>query len=93
MIQLYDNDSDSPIGLITEADLEFLRMHLEEESSEDQDYWVDTATLAMLEADGGPHTLLALLRTAMMGRDGVEIRWEQSPGPDNPGENPEARTV
>lgn len=93
MIRLYDNESGSPIGDVSEADLDFLRARLEEESSADQDYWIDAATLALLDADAAPHTLMALLRTAMMGRDGVEIRWEPAPGPDNPGENPEARTI
>jgi hypothetical protein len=93
MITLYDNSSGSPIGTINDADLEFLRTYLEEESSEDQDYWIDTATLDLLDANAAPHTLLALLRTAMAGKPGVEIRWEPAPGPDNPGENPEARTI
>lgn len=93
MITLYDNDNDSPIGVISEADLQFLQMHLEEESREDKDYWIDPATLDLLEADAAPHTLMALLRTAMAGKPGVEIRWEPGPGPDNPGENPEAKTV
>lgn len=93
MITLTDNDSGSPIGVISEADLQFLQMHLEEESTEDQDYWIDTATLDMLEADAAPPTLMALLRTAMVGKPGVEVHWEPSSGPANPGENPEAKTI
>ena len=37
MYTLYDNDTDQPLGQITEAQLQFLVDSMVEESSEDQD--------------------------------------------------------
>jgi hypothetical protein len=62
---------------VTEAQLRFLVDQLEEESSTDQDYYVDAETLAMLEQAGADPGLLALLRAALAGRDGMELRWSR----------------
>jgi processive 1,2-diacylglycerol beta-glucosyltransferase len=50
---------------------------LEEESAEDQDYYIDKATIEYM-ADGrlSDH-LLNLLRGAMGSSDGIEIRWQR----------------
>jgi hypothetical protein len=50
---------------------------LEEESPEDTDYYIDTATVDMLEQDGVDPTLVAVLRAALAGRDGLEITWKR----------------
>jgi hypothetical protein len=50
---------------------------LEEESSEDQDYYIDQVTIDLL-ADGRPSDhLLGILRSAVGSSSGVEIRWER----------------
>src|SRR5690242_12252073 len=51
MIDLFNAATDEKIGSITEADLKVLIDGLEEESSEDQDYFIDMATVDLL-ADG-----------------------------------------
>jgi len=77
MIDLYDTATNQLLGSITEADLQVLIDGLEEESSEDQDYYIDQATLDML-ADGRPSDhLLGILRTALGSSDGIEIRWQR----------------
>lgn len=77
MIDLYNVATNQLLGSITEADLQVLIDGLEEESSEDQDYYIDQATIDML-ADGRPSDhLLGILRTAVGSGDGVEIRWER----------------
>ena len=77
MIDLYDTATNQLLGSITEADLQVLIDGLEEESSEDQDYYIDQATLDML-ADGRPSDhLLGILRTALGASDGIEIRWQR----------------
>jgi hypothetical protein len=49
---------------------------LEEESSEDRDYYVDDATIDMLEEDGAPAALVSLLRSAVASHaDGLDISW------------------
>jgi hypothetical protein len=62
-------------GEISEEQLAFLREQFEEEGAADQDYYVDEATLALLEESGADARLIAILRAALApGRDG-EIRW------------------
>jgi processive 1,2-diacylglycerol beta-glucosyltransferase len=75
MIRLFDAESDAPLGTITEAQLEFLMEELEEESSTDRDYFINVATVDMLEEDGADPALLALLRDALGDREEMEVRW------------------
>ena len=76
MIQLFDAERGTPIGSITEAQFAFLTSELEEESARDRDYYIAAETVDMLEADGADAELVQLLRTALGGRTGVEVRWE-----------------
>lgn len=76
MARLYDNESGSLLGQVTDAQLQFLIDRLEETHASDRDYYVDVGTIDMLEDDGGDAELVALLRRALDGRDGVELRWE-----------------
>ena len=78
MIQLHDKDTGAPIGTITEAQLQFLIDQLEEESSEDQDYYINETTLDLFEQRGADKALVALLRSALKGRTEMEIRWSRS---------------
>jgi processive 1,2-diacylglycerol beta-glucosyltransferase len=75
MIRLFDVETDAPLGTITEAQLEFLIDKLEEESSTDRDYYINTATVEMLEEDGADAALLTVLRDALGDRDEMEVRW------------------
>jgi hypothetical protein len=75
MVTLYDNETGRVIGAIDEAQLKFLVDQLEEESSEDQDYYLTVDTLEMLEQRGADSGLLATLRAALGGREDLEIRW------------------
>lgn len=77
MIQLHDKDSDRLLAEISEAQLQFLIDHLEEESARDRDYYLDEATLAMLAEAGGDAALIETLRRALGGRPGMEIRWSR----------------
>ena len=78
MIDLYDADTNALLGEITEQDLQVLIDALEEESSEDQDYYITPDTLEVI-GDNGRATdhLLNLLRKALGASEGVEIRWQR----------------
>jgi processive 1,2-diacylglycerol beta-glucosyltransferase len=80
MIRLYDTQSNKLLGTITESELRFLINQLEEESPDDRDYYLEAATLDLLEEDGGDRPLITMLRQALGGRDGMEIRWERTEG-------------
>ena len=77
MIDLYNDATDQLIGSITEADLKVLTDALEEESSEDQDYYIDRATLDVIGDGRATDHLLKLLREALGASDSVDIRWER----------------
>ncbi len=76
-IRLYDNDSGRELGTIDESDLQFLIDHLEEEDVEDRDYFLNPTTLEMLEEAGASERLTRLLRQAMAGGEGFEVRWQR----------------
>lgn len=75
MPKIHDKESGSLAGEITDAQLQFLIDHLEEESSDDQDYFLDHATVEFLQAEGAEEALIRVLERALAGREGVEIRW------------------
>lgn len=77
MIDVYDNATNILIGSITEADLKVLVDALEEESADDQDYYIDKATVDLLGDGRATNHLMALLKKAVGTSEGVEIRWER----------------
>jgi hypothetical protein len=77
VIDLYSAATGQLIGSVTEAELQHLIDVLEEESSTDQDYYLDQATVDLLGDGRATDHLLSLLRTALGDQDGVEIRWER----------------
>jgi processive 1,2-diacylglycerol beta-glucosyltransferase len=75
MAQLVDKATGGTLGRISEADLQFLKAHLEEEGLGDQDYYINRDTVEHLEGTGAPATLLDLLRQALGEREEIEIKW------------------
>lgn len=78
MINLYDGETGSALGRISDEQFAFLEEHLEEESGEDRDYYFSAATIDALEEEGADAELVALLRRALGDREGVELRWERA---------------
>ena len=77
MIELRDKETGRPLGSITEDQLQFLIDQLEEESSTDTDYYLNSATLDMFADSGIDPPLLALLRGALGNREDMEIEWKR----------------
>ena len=77
MIDLYNNETNKLIGSISDAELQFLVDAFEEESSDDQEYYVSPDTIAMLADGQATDHLLGLLRTAVGTTEGVDIRWQR----------------
>lgn len=75
MIKLYKKDTGAFLGTITEAQLQFLIDQLEEESTDDTDYYINQATLDLFENKGADADLLALLHQALGTGEDVEIQW------------------
>ena len=70
MILLY-----SQVGELTEEQLDFLIDNLEEEWSEDRDYYLNRSMLAMLEQRGAEAGLMRLLRQALGDKEEIDILW------------------
>jgi hypothetical protein len=77
MIDLYNSATNQLLGSVTDADLQVLIDKLEEESSADRDYYIDTETIDYLADGRASDHLVQLLRTAVGSGDGVEIRWQR----------------
>lgn len=77
MIELRDKETGARVGEITEEQLRFLTDQLEEESSDDRDYYINGATLDLFAGKGADPQLLALLRGALGEREGVELVWSR----------------
>jgi processive 1,2-diacylglycerol beta-glucosyltransferase len=75
MIHLHDIEANQPLGTISDEQFQFLVDQLEEESPEDQDYYLNRDTLLHFEEVGADPELVVLLRTALGNRDEMEIRW------------------
>ena len=75
MINLYRVENNQLIGSISPADLQVLIDVLEEESQQDQDYYIDGPTLDLLADGGASEAMLNMLRLALGTSEGVDIRW------------------
>jgi len=74
-IRLSEKDSGRTLGSISEADLQMLVDYMEEESSKDQDYYVEHTAIDALESLGASADFVALLRGAVGESEGVDVVW------------------
>ncbi len=77
MIKVYNKVTNEMLGRISEADLQFLKEQLEEESLADQDYYLRRETIEQFAQEGGPAHLLEVLRGGLRHDNSLEIRWER----------------
>jgi hypothetical protein len=70
MILLY-----SQVGELTEDQLDFLIDNLEEEWSDDRDYFINREMVNMLQSRGADADLLNKLQAALGDKDEVDILW------------------
>jgi hypothetical protein len=77
VITLSLKDDGTVLGTIGEADLQLLMDQLVEESEEDTDYYIDAATIDILEENGASAQLIALLKEAVGDTDGVDVVWNE----------------
>ncbi len=77
MITLRDKDTGLRLGNVSEEELQFLIDALEEESRTDTDYYIEAATVDMLEDEGASVGVVSMLRAALQGRESVEVSWSR----------------
>ena len=75
MIDLYNATTNQLLGSITESDLQVLVDALEEESTQDHDYYIDAATIDLIADGKATEHLVRMLRSALGAAGGVDIRW------------------
>jgi hypothetical protein len=78
MVHLYDKDTGAHLGTITDEQLKFLQDQLEEESENDNDYYVNLPEIQMFEDNGADPALLEVLLRGLYGREEMEVRWKRS---------------
>lgn len=78
MITLKDKSNGRWLGSISESQLQFLLDQLEEEHREDQDYWINRATLDIFRENGADPALVKLIENAMGDSEDIEIVWSRS---------------
>ena len=76
MPTLRDASTGALLGEVSKEDVRLLVDQLEEESIDDDDYFINTATIDMLESAGASEALGALLKQAVGASDGLDVRVE-----------------
>lgn len=78
MIEILDKQTGRSLGNLSEEQFQALTDQLEEESAEDDDYYLNRTTVDILEEEGADPGLVALLRAALGGAEETEIRWRRT---------------
>ena len=76
MIILKNKATGEQIGVLTPEQLQYLLDQLEEESSDDHDYWLNRAEVEILKEEGADPALITLLEQALGEADDMDIEWE-----------------
>jgi len=76
MIALFDVASDARVGRITAQQLQALIGWMEEESTEDREYYLTAEDCDLMEEQGIDPTLITVLREALKGREDMDIRYQ-----------------
>ena len=75
MIALFDAATDVQVGRITEKQLEALIGWMEEEDSEDREYYLTAEDCELMAEQGIDPSLIEALRGALKGREDMDIRY------------------
>jgi processive 1,2-diacylglycerol beta-glucosyltransferase len=78
-VELTDAESGVRLGHLTPSQFASLASHLELESTHDDDYYIDAATVSMLEDKQADPAAIAVLRQALGNRTDVTVRWRRQP--------------
>ena len=77
MARIILKDGNRSLGAVSDADVKVLIDELEEEDIADTDYFIDGATVSILEEAGASKALVDMLLAAIGNSDGIDIRWEK----------------
>jgi hypothetical protein len=77
-IRLTEKDTGRTLGTISQEDLQLLIGYMEEESSTDQDYYVEHTAIDALESLGASDAFVTLLRNAVGESEGIDVVWAEA---------------
>lgn len=77
MPQIFNKDTGEFIGYITNEQLQFLIDKLEEESSDDVDYYINIPTIESFQEQGAEQGLIDVLKKGLGDKEDMEIRYEK----------------
>jgi hypothetical protein len=75
MIALYDVESGAKVGRITESQRDALIGWMEEEDSEDREYYLTAEDCELMDEQGLDPSLIEALRFALKGREDMDLRY------------------
>ena len=78
MVRLFDKETGKFVAEITEDQFQFLMDNLEEESSVDEDYYFNKATIEMFKERDADEQLIEILERVIGSKGEAELRWERS---------------
>ena len=77
MVKLFDKETGHQVGEVTDEQFQFLMDNLEEESSVDEDYYFNEATIEMFKERGADEKLITILEKVISNKGEAELRWER----------------
>ena len=77
LYQLIDAADGRVLGTVTDEQVQHLADSLEEDSLDDQDYYVNLDTVEMLVERNVDQGLVAVLKAALGDRDEMDITWQE----------------
>lgn len=83
MIKIFNKETNEFLGRISDADLQFLADHLEEESIRDTDYYILRETVEQFPRQGASAKLVEVLQGGLRNGRAIEIRWERDQTPSS----------
>ena len=78
MVILKNKLNNQWIGSISDEQLQFIVDELEEESDDDQDYWLNLTMIEIMQEKGADKSLIDLLISALGDQEELEIIWSKS---------------
>ena len=76
-VSLFDAATGVHVGSLSRAQFSEISAHLERESEADDDYYLTPETVDLLSSLGVDDSVTAILRHALGGRPGMDLRWVQ----------------
>lgn len=76
MTALYLKPGNEKLIDLDSSDLQYMQNVMEEESSKDQDYFIDLSTVEIIREAGASENLVNALTKAIGESEGIDVEWK-----------------